>query len=666
MIRRSSGFQPFVVVCVAVFFVITIRPEAQTPLLTRHVREAVADGKAPLVGHLPADRPMRLVLVLPLRDREGLETFLQEVDDPSSPAYHRFLTVEEFAERFGPTQSDYESVIQFARKSGFAIEKTSRNRLNLDVTAPVAAIEQALHITMGVYQHPTEDRTFYAPDREPTAESPIALWHIAGLENYAIPRPTLARRRSDTGRVISEATTGSCPQASFCGSDMRAAYYGGTALTGSGQSVGLLEYLGTDLADLDTYYANAGQTNNVPITLVSVDGTSTGCLAYQGCDDTEQTLDMTQALGMAPGLSSLVMYVGSSDAALLNGMATAKPLNAQLSASWVWGPPSDPQTDDPYFEEFAAQGQNYFNAAGDWGDWTQSLLENGEIYPADDVYVTSVGGTDLNTKNAGGAWKSETAWSDTGGGISPDDFTIPSWQTSAAAGCASCSQAYRNGPDVAANSNFTFYVCADQTTCTANEYGGTSFAAPMWAGYMALVNEQAVNNGEKTLGFINPTLYSIGLSSSYSSDLHDITSGNNGYAATSGYDLDTGWGSPNGSALIDALAGPAIPSFSLTANGTALRITTGHSGESTITVVPVNGFAGSVTLTASGLPTGVTAGFSPDPANSTSVLTLTVDGGTAAATSTVTITGASGSLTSETTLQLTVLAGGHIHIMRTP
>jgi hypothetical protein len=114
MIRRSSGFQPFVVVCVAVFFVITIRPEAQTPLLTRHVREAVADGKAPLVGHLPADRPMRLVLVLPLRDREGLETFLQEVDDPSSPAYHRFLTVEEFAERFGPTQSDYESVIHFA------------------------------------------------------------------------------------------------------------------------------------------------------------------------------------------------------------------------------------------------------------------------------------------------------------------------------------------------------------------------------------------------------------------------------------------------------------------------------------------------------------------------------------------------------------------------
>ena len=67
---------------------------------------------------------------------------------------------------------------------------------------------------------------------------------------------------------------------------------------------------------------------------------------------------MTQALGMAPGLASLVMYVGSSDAALLNAMATANPLDVQLSASWVWGPPSDPQTDDPYFIEYAAQGQN--------------------------------------------------------------------------------------------------------------------------------------------------------------------------------------------------------------------------------------------------------------------------------------------------------------------
>jgi hypothetical protein len=112
----------------------------------------------------------------------------------------------------------------------------------------------------------------------------------------------------------------------------------GTALTGSGQSLGLLEYYGTDLADLTTYYKNVGQTNNVPITLLSTDGTSKTCLESQGCDDLEQTIDMTQGLGMAPGLSSLVAYIGSSDAAIFNAMATASPLNAQLSSSWTWTP----------------------------------------------------------------------------------------------------------------------------------------------------------------------------------------------------------------------------------------------------------------------------------------------------------------------------------------
>ena len=524
--------------------------QPQAPI-TRHVREAVRSGRAQSVGQVPASQSMRLEIVLPLRHQPELENFLQELYDPSSPVYRRFLTVEEFTARFGPSQEDYDTVIGFAKANGFAVASTSRNRVNVGVTGSVASIEKAFHLTMRIYQHPTESRPFFAPDREPTANLPFPLWRIAGLDNYSIPRPLLQHKNF---QVQPDATTGSGPDASFLGSDMRAAYYGGTTLIGSGQSLGLLEYVGTDLADLNTYYQNVGQTRSVPITLLSTDGTSTSCLASQGCDDTEQTLDMTQALGMAPGLSSLVMYVGSSDAAILNAMATAQPLNAQLSSSWVWGPPADPSTDDPYFEEFAAQGQNLFQAAGDWGDWTQTLLAEGAIYPSDDVYITSVGGTDLNTASAGGAWSSETVWSDSGGGISPDNFAIPSWQVAMAAGCAECSVSYRNGPDVSANANFTFYVCADQSGCTANYWGGTSFAAPMWAGYMALVNQQAIANGHPLLGFINPSLYAIGASSSYNSDFHDITSGNNGYPATTGYDLTTGWGSPNGSGLIDALA----------------------------------------------------------------------------------------------------------------
>src|SRR5207302_1251069 len=117
----------------------------------------------------------------------------------------------------------------------------------------------------------------------------------------------------------------------------------------------------------------------------------------------------------------------------------------------------------------------------------------------------------------------------------------------------------RNGPDVSANANFTFYVCANQSGCTANSYGGTSFAAPMWAGYLALVNQQSVANGHSAVGFINPSLYAIGEGSSYGSDFHDIVSGSNGYSATTRYDLATGWGSPNGTGLINALVGSATP-----------------------------------------------------------------------------------------------------------
>jgi subtilase family serine protease len=648
MIRRLSAS---LLTIVALLLVVSIVCQAQAlPLMTRHLREAVRNGQARSVGHLPATQTMRLVLVLPLRNQAELENFLQEVYDPSSLSYRQFLTVEEFTERFGPSPEDYDSVIHFAEANGLSVVGTSRNRLNLDVSGSVENIEHALHVTMGVYQHPTENRTFYAPDREPTPFLSVQLWHIAGLDNYSIPHPNVVRRNNSAEK--SNATTGSGPSASFLGSDMRAAYYGGTALTGSGQSVGLLEYYGTDLADLTTYYKNVGQTNNVPITLLSTDGTSTGCLEAQGCDDLEQTIDMTQALGMAPGLSSLVMYVGSTDAAIFNAMATAEPLNAQLSSSWTWGP-SDPSTDNPYFKEFAAQGQNLFQAAGDNGAWNS----NSGIFPADDVYITSVGGTDLETSSAGGSWSSETAWSDGGGGISPDGYAIPSWQTATASGCSACSKTYRNGPDVSANSNFSFYVCADQTTCTANHWGGTSFATPMWAGYLALVNQQAVANGNKPLGFINPAIYTIGLSSSYDTDFHDVTSGSNGYAATTGYDLATGWGSPNGAALIAALNGNApSPSFSISASPATVSVAQGSAGTSTITSAVTGGFDSAISLSATGQPAGVTVSFNPTSITGagTSVMTITVALTTVTGTYKITVTGTAGGTTKTASITLKV------------
>ncbi|MGA8299261.1 MAG: protease pro-enzyme activation domain-containing protein [Terriglobales bacterium] len=648
MIRRVSVS---LLTAVAILMLVSVVSQAQSTMPTRHTRDVVTSGQAESLGRLPATQTLQLDVMLQLRHAPELENFLHDVYDPSSSSYRHFLTVEQFTARFGASQEDYDAVVRFAKENGFQIVgDPARNRMVVSIKGSVSQIEKAFHVQLGVYQHPTENRTFYAPDREPSVDLPFQLWHVDGLDNYSIPRPALKRANA---QAKSNATVGSGPGESFLGSDMRAAYYGTGSLNGAGQTLGLFELEGTDLADLNTYYKNVNQTLNVPITLFSVDGAKTSCVSP--CDDTEQTLDMTQALGMAPNLASLVMYIGNTETPIFNAMATASPLNAQLSCSWYWNP-ADPKTLDPIFEEFASQGQNLFDAAGDHSDWQES----GSIWPADDANLVSVGGTDLETQSAGGPWKSETAWSDGGGGISPNNIPIPSWQVATAEGCAKCSQTLRNGPDVSANSNFTFYVCADQSGCTENEYGGTSFAAPMWAGYLALANQQGEGIGNPPLGFINPALYTIGLGSSYTTDFHDITSGSNGDPATTGYDLATGWGSPNGANLINALTTPLGPSFSLTANPSSLTIQQGNNGASTITVVPADGFTGSVTLSASNLPNGVTAGFSPNPTSTTSTLTLTVGAGAATGTSTITIGGTSGSLTASTNISLTITASGPV------
>jgi len=641
-------------------------------VMTHHVRDEVRSGQAQAVGRLPSNQVLQLNLVLQLSDRAGLKSFLKELYDPTSPSYRQFLTVPEFTARFGPTQADYDAVVRFAENYGLQVIGGSRDSMDVQVKGPVAAIETAFHVNMRSYQHPTENRTFYGVDAEPTVDLPFNLWHISGLDNYSIPHPMLENRDDyalahgiDSEMVVSYATTGSGPSASFLGSDMRAAYYGGTALTGAGQNLGLFEYVGTDLADLTTYFKNAGQTNNVPITLLSTDGTSTSCVyskAGGNCDDTEQTLDMTQAIGMAPGLSSLVVYIGSSDTAIIGAMVSHSPLPATIGCSWGWTP-VDPTSLNPYFERMAAQGQNFFVASGDSSTWTKKNYS----WPAEDANVVTVGGTDLITAGAGKAWSSETAWADSGGGISPDSIAIPSWQKLSGVINSSNkgSTTVRNGPDVSANANFTFYVCADQTTCTANLYGGTSFAAPMWAAYLALVNQQLVAKKEPAIGFINPTIYAQNvsggaLSAAYATNFHDIVSGASGsYSAVKGYDLVTGWGSPN-TGLISALTA-AIPTsgFSLSSTPSSLSIVEGAHGTTTIASTPFGGYGSSITLSASGLPSGVSVGYSKNPitASGSSVLTFTATPTAPTGAFVVTVTGTGSDGTVETTIvNLTVTA----------
>jgi kumamolisin len=644
----------------AVVLVLITDSSAQS-VRTHHIRDAVRNGQAKAYGRLPSNQVLQLDLVLPLRDPAGLKSFLSDIYNPSSPNFRHFISPAEFTAKFGPTQDDYDTVVRFAKTYGLQVVGGSRDGMEVQVKGSVANIEAALHVNMRTYEHPTEGRAFFGPDREPTMDLPFSLWHVSGLDNYSIPRSLRVSKdeyaqahgiRPD--QVVSHATTGSGPSASFLGSDMRFAYYGSGSLTGAGQNLGLLEYYGTNLTDLTTYFKNVGQTNNVPVSLVSTDGTSTAC-NYPSCDDGEQNLDMTQAIGMAPGLASLVMYVGSSDTAIISSMTTHNPLPTTIGCSWGWTP-VDPAALDPYFQKMAAQGQNFFAASGDSSTWSRRVI----AWPADDPYVVSVGGTDLVTTGAAGSWKSETAWVDSGGGINVDGIAIPSWQKLSGVINSSNrgSTTLRNGPDVSANANFTFYTCGDQQACQANVYGGTSFAAPMWAAYIALVNQQLASNGKPPVGFLNPTIYSQNVTSSYASDFHDVTSGTSGsYSAVTGYDLVTGWGSPN-TGLMAALTGATqTAGFSLSASPSSVSVLRGNTATSSISVNITGGYSSAVTFSASGLPAGVTASFSPTSlsGNGSSTLTFTASSSATIGASSVTVTGTGTDGTVQTTtISLTV------------
>jgi hypothetical protein len=607
---------------------------------------------------MPSSQQLSLALTLPLRNPEQLQTLLQQLEDPTSSQYHRYLTAAQFTEQFGPSGVEYQQVIGFAQSHGLTVTRTSPNRLLLNVTGSVANIEQAFQITMQVYQHPTEKRTFYAPTVEPTVDSGIPLLGVSGLTNFTLPHSMLAHASSH-GSVQSD-QTGSGPGGQFYGSDMRAAYYGAGPLTGGGQALALAELGQWNMADVQAYFSTVGQTLKVPIVTELLGGTNGACPG--DCDDGEEVIDIQQIISMAPGASVLIVYEdtsGNADIDIFNAYATDD-IAKQMSFSFGIGD-GNAAADEQDFQEFHAQGQNFFVASGDEG---ANLGDGG--WPGFSQNVTDVGGTDLTTASAGGAWSSETGWVGSGTGWcdssnsstpcyqSPYD-AIPSYQSPVITSANGGSTKYRNLPDISAEADTDNFFCSSGT-CQGG-IGGTSLAAPRWAGFLALANEQAAANGE-TIGFLNPLVYTIGQGSGYDTAFHDITSGSNPsgssvspgftglFTAMTGFDMVTGWGTPNGEGMITALAPASTtnPYFTLSASPSTLSLTPGGApGTTMISLTSANGFTGTVTLSANilGAPAGVTVGFSPASitGSGTSTVTVSTTSATPAGTLMVAVTG---------------------------
>lgn len=527
---------------------------APRQFLRGHLPPAVSG--LPPVGRLAASTRLNLAIGLPLRNRAGLDELLKQIYDPASPKFRHYLTPEQFTEQFGATESDYQAVIAFFEKNGFTVTVTHPNRLLLDVSGPAADVEKVFHVTMRTYRHPTEARLFFSPDVEPSVDLAIPILHVSGLNNYSLPKPANLKRVLPAQNAAPH--SGSGPKGFYMGGDFRAAYAPGVSLDGSGQSVALLQFDGYFANDITTYESEAGLPN-VSLTNILIDGFS----GSAGGNSDEVSLDIEMAVSMAPGLSNVIVYEeanGDNPDTMLTQIATDD-LAGQISCSWTWGGGDDP-TADTAFLQMAAQGQSFFNASGDSDAYTGSISLDGA--PADNPYITIVGGTFLNTTGPGGSLVSESVWNRGGdigssGGVSAT-YPIPTWQQGVSMDANQGSITMRNIPDVALIAENVWVIYGGGQT---GAFGGTSCASPLWAGFMALVNQQAAANGQPPVGFVNPAIYAIGKGPNYASDFNDVTSGNNfngsspgKFSATSGYDLCTGWGSPNGMNLITALATP--------------------------------------------------------------------------------------------------------------
>ncbi len=553
--RNFMKTQVLIAACLGVLACQSGLAQSSRQTLQGHV-PAVVTSLQP-IGRLPSTTYLNLAIGLPLRNREALTNQLQQIYDPASPNFRRYLTPEQFTEMFGPTEQDYRAVIAFARANGLTVTGTDSNRTLVGVSARVADVEKVFNVTMRTYQHPRENRIFFAPDTEPSVNLAVSLLGISGLNNYVVPRPLLHKSASQDKAGQATPAVGSAPDhSSYLGSDFRSAYAPGVSLTGTGQTVGLLEFAsGFYQSDVTAYETLAGLPH-VPVVAVLLDGYNGG----PGVANDEVSLDIDMAIAMAPGLSKVKVYEGNLTDTILNAMAADGATVKQIGASWSY--PIDVNT-DPIFLRFARQGQSFFNASGDDDAYTPGTVPT----PSDDPNITIVGGTTLRTTGPGGAWLSETVWnwrtpnpnggdSGSSGGISTT-YAIPTWQQGISMTANQGSTTYRNLPDVALTADNVWVIYGNGQS---GSFGGTSAATPLWAGFTALVNQQAVSGGNPPVGFINPAVYAIGKGSGYTSAFHDITTGDNTWSgspgkffAVPGYDLCTGWGTPVGQNLINAL-----------------------------------------------------------------------------------------------------------------
>ncbi len=629
----------------------------ELPVSTRSTLHAMT------AGHLGDATGFNVPLAL--RNQEELEARVGRGE---------IISGDEMKEKYFPLQSDYDTVAAWLKGEGFTVDEISDARLAVFAHGTVAQVQKSFGVTMGLITADGADHAaaLSAPSL-PTSIARPALG-VSGL-SYRRPHSRLMHPATP----ITNAT--GVPTGGYHIADIAKAYSGtglvvnGTTLTGAGQTIGIEAYVQVKSTDLSTFWTNNSITRTGTVTTINVNNAT---LATDADDVEENALDVEWASGMAPG-ANIVDYAtnyNNNDApernynrAITDAGTSGSTLHTFSSS---YGPSESELTSteltayNQIFMSMTAEGLTFVNATGDVGS---SPVEAYGVFP----YVFGVGGTTLDVNTTTDARATETGWSGSSGGVSAN-YAHPTWQT----GTGTIAADKRQFPDIAlaADPNTPAYFVYNSKV---SEVGGTSWSAPTFAGFLALIQQGRTLNtpARGPVGFLNPRIYPLILTPNF----YDVTSGSNtGYSAGTGYDMVTGVGVPTVSTFLTTLLGPTISSFTpttgtagtsvvitgtnfyantgypvtVTFNGTAAASVTVNSATQITAVAPGGVATGPIVVTSFDTATSgtsFTVGGTPDltitkthsgsftQADAGDTYTLTVsNGGTGATSGTVTVT----------------------------
>jgi kumamolisin len=491
----------------------------------------------------PANPNEKVDVTIRLRSRAGKKPAVASDTFRQPPTERRILSRDEYEKSHGADPASIAQVEAFARDNGLTVVEKSPARRTVILSGTVANMSKAFGVELKQYEHPTAGR--YRGRTGPIQIPQNLKDHIEGvfgLDNRPQAMPHFRRRRPRAG--AQPRTVGT----SFTPPQIASLYNFPTTVDGTGECIAIIELGGGFVpSDLTNYFNQLNLPKSPNVTAISVGNGQNQPTGDPNGPDGEVMLDIEVAGSIAPGANIVVYFADNTDAGFLNAITTAvhDKTNNPSVVSISWGSAESNWTSqamtqmDEAFQAAAAMGVSVCVASGDNGS-TDGVSDG------------------LNHVDFPSSSTSETVWNELangegagGGGIS-DFFDLPTYQQNANVP-PSANPGGRIGrgvPDVSGDADPTsgYQTLVDGQP---DVIGGTSAVAPLWAGLIALLNEDL----KQPVGYLNPLLYQKAASTS---GFNDITSGNNGaYSAGPGWDACTGLGTPIGTAIEATLSPPS-------------------------------------------------------------------------------------------------------------